>query len=136
LRDWLAIDRDVFYDDNRIAIVPMGFCYPGRDPRGGDLPPRPECAPAWHPPLRAALARVQLTLLVGSYAQAWYLGKRRRPTMTETVQAFQDYLPEFLPLPHPSWRNTAWLKRNPWFEAELLPILRAQVLSCVDDNEA
>jgi len=127
LRDWLALDRETFYDESRIAIVPMGFCYPGRAARGGDLPPRPECAPLWHPPLRAALSRVRLTLLVGQYAQAHYLGKRRRPSLTETVRAWADYGPAFLPLPHPSWRNTAWLKKNPWFEAELLPVLRARV---------
>jgi uracil-DNA glycosylase len=127
LRDWLQTPPEVFYDEARVAIVPMGFCYPGRDPRGGDLPPRPECAPAWHPPLQQALADVHLTLLVGSYAQAYYLGRRRKRTMTETVRGFRDYLPDFLPLPHPSWRNTAWLKRNPWFEDELLPVLRERV---------
>jgi len=127
LRDWLAVDRETFYDAARIAIVPMGFCYPGRDSRGGDRPPRRECAPLWHPPLRAALPEVALTLLVGQYAQAFYLGARRRGSLTETVCAWRDVLPEFLPLPHPSWRNTAWLKRNPWFAAELLPELRARV---------
>jgi uracil-DNA glycosylase len=105
----------------------MGFCYPGRDARGGDKPPRPECAPLWHPPLRAALARVELTLLVGQYAQAHYLGPRRRASLTETVRAWADYGPDLLPLPHPSWRNTGWLKKNPWFEAGLLPDLRARV---------
>ncbi len=127
LRDWLAVDRATFYDENRIAIVPMGFCYPGRNPRGGDNPPRPECAPLWHGPLLAALPGIELTLLVGQYAQGHYLGKRRRATLTETVRAWADYGPGFLPLPHPSWRNTAWLKRNPWFGAELLPELRARV---------
>lgn len=127
LRDWLALDRETFYDEGRIAIVPMGFCYPGRDARGGDLPPRPECAPLWHPPLRAALTGVTLTLLVGQYAQAHYLGRRRQSNLTETVRAWADYGPEFLPLPHPSWRNTGWLKKNPWFEIELLPELRARV---------
>ena len=127
LRDWLGLDRETFYDERRIAIVPMGFCYPGRDARGGDLPPRPECAPLWHPPLRAALAGVELTLLIGQYAQAHYLGRDRRRSLTETVRAWADYGPAFLPLPHPSWRNTAWLKNNPWFAAELLPHLRAQV---------
>ncbi len=127
LRDWLGLDRETFYDERRIAIVPMGFCYPGRDARGGDLPPRPECAPLWHPPLRAALARVELTLLVGQYAQAFYLERGRRHSLTETVRAWADYGPDFLPLPHPSWRNTAWLKQNPWFAAELLPELRARV---------
>jgi uracil-DNA glycosylase len=127
LRDWLAVDRATFYDEARIAIVPMGLCYPGRDARGGDRPPRPECAPLWHRPLIEALPAVELTLLVGQYAQAHYLGKRRRRTLTETVRAWADYGPGFLPLPHPSWRNTAWLKRNPWFGAELLPELRARV---------
>lgn len=127
LRDWLAVDRETFYDAARIAIVPMGFCYPGRDSRGGDRPPRRECAPLWHPPLRAALPEVALTLLVGQYAQAFYLGARRRGSLSETVRAWRDVLPEFLPLPHPSWRNTGWLKRHPWFAAELLPELRARV---------
>ena len=127
LRDWLALDRETFYDEARVAIVPMGFCYPGRDARGGDKPPRPECAPLWHPPLRAALARVELTLLVGQYAQAYYLGPRRRASLTETVRAWADYGRDIQPLPHPSWRNTSWLKKNPWFEAQLLPDLRARV---------
>ncbi|MCH8809854.1 MAG: uracil-DNA glycosylase family protein [Proteobacteria bacterium] len=127
LRDWLAVDRATFYDERRIAIVPMGLCYPGRDARGGDRPPRPECAPLWHPPLIAALPAVELTLLIGRYAQGRYLGARRRATLTETVRAWADCAPGFLPLPHPSWRNTAWLKRNPWFAAELLPVLRARV---------
>ena len=127
LRDWLAVDRATFYDEARIAIVPMGLCYPGRDGRGGDRPPRPECAPLWHPPLIEALPAVELTLLVGRYAQAHYLSKGRRRTLTETVRAWADCAPGFLPLPHPSWRNTAWLKRNSWFAAELLPELRARV---------
>jgi uracil-DNA glycosylase len=127
LRAWLGVDRDRFYDERRIAIMPMGFCYPGTDAGGGDRPPRPECAPHWHARLRAFLPAVELTLLVGSYAQAHYLGSRRRASMTETVRAFRDYLPDFLPLPHPSWRNTGWIKRNPWFERELLPELRDRV---------
>jgi uracil-DNA glycosylase len=127
LRDWLALDRETFYDAGRVAIMPMGFCYPGRDPRGGDSPPRPECAPMWHPPLRAALPRIEFTLLIGLYAQGYYLGPRRKSSLTETVRAWRDYLPDVLPLPHPSWRNTAWLKKNPWFEAELLPELRDRV---------
>ena len=124
LRDWLAVDHDAFYDESRIAIVPAGFCYPGRDPRGGDLPPRPECAPAWHARLFAHMPGIALTLLVGQYAQALYLGKTRKATLTATVAAWRDYPPETMPLPHPSWRNTAWLKKNPWFEADLLPVLR------------
>jgi uracil-DNA glycosylase len=127
LRDWLDVDKEAFYDQDRIAIVPMGFCYPGRNPRGGDNPPRPECEPLWHPPLLAALPAVGLTLLVGLYAQRRYLGARRRNNLTETVRAWADYGPVYMPLPHPSWRNTAWLKRNPWFEVELLPELRARV---------
>lgn len=131
LRDWLRIPPDVFYDEARVAIVPMGFCYPGVDAKGGDKPPRPECAPLWHPPLRAALPAVELVLLVGMYAQAHYLGKRRHKTLTETVRHWRDYLPDYLPLPHPSWRNTAWLKKNPWFEADLLPELRRRVAALV-----
>ena len=126
LREWLAMDRDTFYDEGRIAIMPMGFCYPGRNPKGGDNPPRPECAPAWHAKLLDHLTNVRLTLLVGTYAQARYLDTRRTRTMTETVRAWPEYGPEFLPLPHPSWRTTGWLKRNPWFETELLPDLRAR----------
>ena len=127
LRQWLDLDADTFYDARRIAIVPVGFCYPGTNPNGGDLPPRPECAPRWHPPLRTALGRVELTLLVGRYAQTVYLGRRGRATMTETVRNTADYLPEFFPTPHPSWRTTHWLKRNPWFEAELVPEMRRRV---------
>ena len=127
LRRWLDLGRDTFYDENRIAIMPMGLCYPGIDKNGGDSPPRPECAPLWHPPLLALMPQVELVLLVGSHAQAWYLGKRRRKTMTDTVAAWREYLPRFIPTPHPSWRNTAWLKRNPWFEAELVPELRERI---------
>jgi uracil-DNA glycosylase len=131
LRDWLKIPGEVFYDERRVAIVPMGFCYPGVDAKGGDKPPRPECAPLWHPPVRAALPRIELTLLVGLYAQGHYLGKRRQKTLTDTVRHWRDYLPDFLPLPHPSWRNTAWLKKNPWFEDDLLPELRRRVKKLV-----
>lgn len=127
LRGWLAMDREAFYDTRNIAILPTGLCYPGRLPQGGDAPPRPECAPLWHPPLRARLPNVRLTLLVGSYAQAYYLGARRRETMTETVRAWRAYLPDFLPLPHPSWRTIGWAKRNPWFEEEVVPALRKRV---------
>ena len=127
LRDWLQMEDEVFYDPARVAIVPMGFCYPGVDRRGGDLPPRPECAPLWHSRLRAGRPAVALTLLVGLYAQRYYLGKARKESLTATVRAWRDYGPDVLPLPHPSWRNTAWLKKNPWFEIELLPELRARV---------
>lgn len=131
LRAWLGVDRAVFYDARRIALMPAGFCYPGRDARGGDRPPRPECAPAWHPRLRPLLGRVGLTLLVGQYAQALYPGARRGRTLTETVAAWRGHLPAFLPTPHPSWRTTAWLRRNPWFEAETLPWLRRRVAELV-----
>jgi len=127
LREWLAVDREAFYDAGRVAIMPMGFCYPGVLPRGGDKPPRPECAPAWHDALRAHLPRIDLTLLVGQYAQAHYLGADRRKTLTETVRAWRDYGPEFLPLPHPSWRTVAWQKKNPWFDEAVLPALRRRV---------
>lgn len=127
LREWLGLDRDTFYDETRIAIVPTGLCYPGRAPKGGDLPPRPECAPLWHPVILPLLTRVRLTLAVGSYAQAVLLGERRRATMTETVAAWRDHGPGLVPLPHPSWRTTAWQRKNPWFDAELLPELRAKV---------
>lgn len=127
LRDWLAVTPETFYDQRRIAILPMGFCYPGRDARGGDKPPRPECAPLWHPPIRALLPRIELTLLIGLYAQRHDLGPARRASLTEIVRAWRDYGPALLPLPHPSWRNTGWLRKNPWFEAELLPDLRARV---------
>ena len=127
LRGWLELDRETFWDESRIAIVPAGLCYPGRDSRGGDLPPRPECAPAWHGRLLAPLRAVRLTLLIGQYAQAIHLGNRRKASLTGTVAAWREHLPDFLPLPHPSWRNTAWLARNPWFEAELAPELRRRV---------
>lgn len=127
LRAWLEIDDATFYDPSRVAIMPMGFCYPGVDKNGGDNPPRPECAPLWHGRLREILTHVRLTLLVGQYAQRAYLGKARAASMTETVRAFQQTLPEFLPLPHPSWRTVGWQQRNPWFDAELLPVLRARV---------
>lgn len=127
LRCWLDLDRNTFYDETRIAIAPIGFCYPGREPGGGDLPPRPECAPLWHPRLTAALPNLDLILLVGSHAQKFYLGRRRKRTMRETVAAWTEYAPLYVPLPHPSWRNTGWLRRNPWFERDLLPELRQRV---------
>jgi len=124
LRLWLGMTRDAFYDTSRIAIVPMGLCYPGRLANGGDAPPRPECAPLWHERLLAAMPAIRLTLLVGGYAQARYLGKG---AMTERVRDFAAYLPRYFPLPHPSWRTTAWERKNPWFTAEALPALRAAV---------
>lgn len=126
LRGWMEVSREIFYDESRIAIIPTGFCYPGTGP-GGDLPPRPECAPMWHPRLLSVLPNIHLTLLVGCYAQAFYLGDRAQKTLTETVRHYRDYLPAFLPLPHPSPRNQMWLKRNPWFAEEVVPLLRKLV---------
>jgi uracil-DNA glycosylase len=127
LRDWLGIDREIFYGNKRFGLLPMGFCYPGVDTRGGDKPPMKVCATTWHPLLRPLLPHVELTLLVGQYAMARYLGTRRRETLTATVAAWRDFLPDFLPLPHPSWRNTAWLKRHPWFERDIVPELQRRV---------
>ena len=131
LRAWLGLAPGDFYDASRVAILPMGFCYPGRLARGGDAPPRPECAPHWHAALLALMPAVELTLLVGGYAQAHYLGDRRGRTLTETVSRWRDFLPGTLPTPHPSWRTRGWVARNPWFEAELLPDLRARVAALV-----
>ena len=131
LRGWLGIGRDTFYDAGRVAIAPMGFCFPGTG-KGGDLPPRPECAPAWHPRLFPLLAEVRLTLAIGQYAQAGLIGERRGRTLTDTVQAWREHLARgVLPLPHPSPRNRLWLARNPWFETELLPVLRERVASAL-----
>lgn len=127
LRDWLGVDAATFYGDRRIGVAAQAFCFPGTDPKGGDYPPPRRCAELWRTRLLAGLPRVELTLLVGGHAQAWTLGPRAKPSMTATVAAWREYGPEILPLPHPSWRNTAWLSRNPWFEAEVLPYLRARV---------
>jgi uracil-DNA glycosylase len=127
LRTWMAVPREQFYNENNFALMPMGFCYPGRSSKGGDLPPATACAPLWHSQLRAYLPHIQLTLLIGHYAQAYYLKDQRNQTVTETVRAWSEYLPTFFPLPHPSWRNTAWCRRNPWFEAEVVPELRKRV---------
>ena len=127
LRDWMGVDEDTFYDTSRIAIAPMGFCFPGLDAKGGDRPPRRECAPLWQARVREALPAVRLTLLVGQYAQRFHLGSRMQQTLTETVRRAADYGPEFLPLPHPSWRNNAWLRKNPWFGAKILPMLRCRM---------
>ncbi len=132
LRQWLALSRDDFYDERRIAIVPTGLCFPGTG-RSGDLPPRPECAPLWHPPLRRSLPNVRLTLLIGQYAQDYTLGPRRKRSLTETVAAFREYLPDYLPLPHPSPRNLLWLRKNEWFERELLPELLLAVRSALSE---
>ena len=136
LRQWLGVDRDAFYDRDRFAIVPMGFCFPGYDAAGSDLPPRRECAPAWRRTVLDAMPQIELVLAVGQYAQAWHLGAARMKSMTETVSAWQRYLltnqrPAILPLPHPSWRNSGWLKRHPWFAAELLPVLQNRVKTLV-----
>jgi len=132
LRRWLNVDRDMFYDADRFAIVPMGFCFPGYDERGSDLPPRRECAPRWRDEVMSAMPQIELVLAIGQYAQAYHLGERRKKSMTETVQNWRNYLQSntgipVLPLPHPSWRNTSWLRKNPWFEQEILPTLRQHV---------
>ena len=133
LRDWLGIDKATFYDARRIAIVPMGFCFPGTG-KSGDLPPRPECAPDWHPLLLPGLKDVRLTLTIGQYAQAGLLRDARGPTLTATVQAWREHLQRgILPLPHPSPRNRLWLTRNPWFENELVPELRGLVTDALGD---
>ena len=152
LREWLGLDEATFYDAGRVALLPAGFCYPGTNPKGGDLPPRPECAPHWHPRLRPLLTGIGLTVLVGQYAHAIYLpnrraaagpgaapslgaadpsAPRRKATVTETVAAWRDFLPDFLPAPHPSWRVNGWLARNPWFEAELVPELQRRVRALI-----
>ncbi len=132
LRDWLEVSRDEFYDPDLFAIAPMGFCFPGQDAKGGDLPPRRECAAAWRVPLMALMPQIDLVLTVGIYAQTWHLGQLRKLTLTDTVRDWrriytETSAPKVLALPHPSWRNTGWLKRNPWFETELLPFLKAEV---------
>jgi len=126
LRDWMGVSAETFYDATCIAILPMGFCYPGTG-TSGDRPPRPECAAAWRQKLLACLPRLELTLVIGAYAQAYHLEARRRRTVTETVLAWREFWPRHLPLPHPSPRNNVWLRRNPWFEARLLPALRLRV---------
>lgn len=125
LRDWMGVTRDVFYDPKQIAILPMGFCFPGTG-KSGDLPPRPECAPAWRTQLLGRLRKLELTLLVGQYAQAYHLAEKPA-TLTDTVKAWRTYWPAAMPLPHPSPRNNIWMSRNRWFEAELLPSLRTRV---------
>ena len=127
LRQWLGVDYERFYGDERIGVAAMAFCFPGTSPKGGDYPPPPRCARLWRNRLLAELPNVELTLLVGAHAIAWKLGARARPSMTETVSSWRDYLPDDLPLPHPSWRNIAWLKRNPWFDTDVVPALRSRV---------
>lgn len=132
LRGWLDMTPQAFYDEARIAIVPMGFCYPGRQ-GSGDAPPRPECRATWHPRLLPQLASVRLTLLFGQYAQAYFLGGRRKASLTDTVRAWREYGPALLPMPHPSPRNVGWFKANPWFEAEVVPALRQRVRAAFAD---
>jgi uracil-DNA glycosylase len=126
LRSWMGIDRAVFYDSARIALLPMGFCYPGTG-KSGDLPPRTECAEHWRKQLLALLPDIQLTLVIGQYAQAWHLGERQKDNLTETVKNWKEYWPKFLALPHPSPRNNLWLRKNPWLEKEILPVLKGRV---------
>ena len=127
LREWMGVTEAEFYDASKVAILPMGFCFPGYDAKGADLPPRKECAPLWRERLMAAAGGFDLVLLVGGYAQRWHLGKTAKSSLTETVKAWRDYGPGYMPLPHPSWRNNAWLKKNSWFGKELLPELRRRV---------
>ncbi|MEX0338738.1 MAG: uracil-DNA glycosylase family protein [Arenibacterium sp.] len=125
LRDWLGLDEEVFYDRDRVAIVPMAFCFPGYNAKGSDLPPPPICARTWHNQVMETLENVQFRILIGGHAQRWHLGAKSN--VTETVSGWRNHLPDAVPLPHPSRRNTGWLKRNPWFEQDLLPVLRARV---------
>jgi uracil-DNA glycosylase len=135
LREWMGIEPDCFYDASAVAVMPMGFCYPGRG-KSGDLPPRRECAVLWHPALLARLPRIELTLLVGLHAQRHFLRDRRKRSLTETTRSWREFAPAYLPLPHPSARNTPWFKANPWFERELLPVLRARVASILASDAA
>ncbi|MCL4864772.1 MAG: uracil-DNA glycosylase family protein [Gemmatimonadales bacterium] len=128
LRGWMGVEPAQFYDESRIAIIPMGYCYTGRG-KGGDLPPRPECAALWLPHLLARLPQIELTLLVGQYAQRHFLAHRRKPSLTATVRARQDYAPTFFPLPHPSPRNQPWFVKHPWFDRQVVPMLRARIES-------
>ncbi len=133
LREWLGVSRAVFYKPDNMAIVPMGFCYPGRG-KSGDLPPRPECAPQWHERILTTIEQPALTLLIGAYAQKQYLKDRRKRTLTETVRAFSDYLPSIFVLPHPSPRNNIWIRKNPWFESDLVPKLKEKVQEVLDHD--
>jgi uracil-DNA glycosylase len=130
LRGWVGLEPDQFYDGSKVAILPMGLCYPGRLPRGGDCPPRPECAPRWQAALRGAMPSIRLTLLIGSYAQAYYLGKG---SLEARVQGFDRFLPNYFPLPHPSWRTLGWAAKRPWFANETLPALRQLVAETLNN---
>jgi uracil-DNA glycosylase len=130
LRAWLGITPEIFYDPAHLAVLPMGFCFPGQSPQGSDLPPRPECAPAWRSALLAAMPQIEVVVALGAYAQRWHLGSLWRGNLDETVghwRAGLELTPQVFACPHPSWRNNAWLKRNPWFETELLPVLKTAV---------
>jgi len=128
LRAWMGVSQEEFYDENRIAVVPMGFCFPGYDKNGGDIPPMKRCAPTWRAKLLAAMPQVELVLLIGGYAQKWHLGERAEKTLSATVAKWTEFASEgMFTIPHPSWRNTAWLKRNPWFESDVLPVLQRRV---------
>lgn len=130
LRDWLNMDEETFYDASKVAIVPMGFCFPGYDKNGGDIPPMKRCAETWRQPLLDKMPNIGLTVLIGGYAQKWHIGDQMEKTLTATVQKWQSFLDQgVIVTPHPSWRNNAWLKRNPWFETDLLPELRKRVRS-------
>ena len=131
LRDWLGLSKEVFYDSSRVAIVPMAFCFPGYDAKGSDLPPPPVCRDTWHDTVMQQLKNISLSVIVGGYAQTYHL--RARAGVTETVRGWRDHAPRAFPLPHPSWRNTGWLKKNPWFEREVLPALRDRVQEVLDD---
>ena len=131
LRDWLQVDRDQFYDTKYFAIAPMGFCYPGRG-KSGDNPPRPECAPQWMDLIVDSLPNIEMTILIGQYSLKWFLGDRRKRTLTETVKNWREYFPEYVVLPHPSPRNNIWLKKNAWFERELVPELSGIVEGYLD----
>ena len=131
LREWLQMDEATFYDRDRVAIVPMAFCFPGYDDAGSDLPPPAVCAKTWRAPILDRLSGLRLTLLIGGYAQRWHLGALAKGGVTKTVARWREAGETVLPLPHPSWRNIAWLKKNPWFEDELLPVLRARVAAAL-----
>lgn len=135
LRQWMGVDYDTFYADPRIGVAAQAFCFPGTNPKGGDYPPPPRCAAMWREPLFDVLPQMELILLVGSYAIDWFLKDRARATMTQTVRNWREYGPQLLPMPHPSWRNTAWLKANPWFADEVVPHLQARVRHILSDPE-